>query len=297
VTRVELRLTAAVIEQFVQVAGSIMTGDLDFNGNNLVDAVLTGTGTAITAGSIQGVPLRGSDNLPGNEIVVPDGGIASPTIGGVAILKAGDDLVAELDTAGVIILDSATTGVRIPDNAYLRVEGADPGDYFQVAHDDTDINVTCAGSTDLNIFSLTGDVVLGAGIGLKFTPSGTVNYDLVAPNIVDFSFESQTVSGATTVNIDYQSGSYVTLNLNATQLTNLNITNVNQKYCAVRIKVVQDATGGRTITNWPGTTYWPNGAEPALGSTGANTFMFVDLWTDNSGVSWYGGYGGLSWST
>lgn len=295
VTRVELRTTAVVVEEFVQKNGDVMTGDLDFNGNDVVDAVLSGPLTAITAGSIQGVPLRGADNGTGNEIVVPSAN-GAPTIGGVAILKSGDDIVAQLDTAGVIILNSATVGVRIPDNGYLRVEGADQNDYFSVAHDDTDVNIVCAGTQDLNIFSLLGNVVLGAGIGLHLTPSGSTNYNLKSPNILDFSYESQTYAAATTVNIDYELGSYVTINLSATQLTNLNITNVPSKFAAVRLKIVQDATGGRTITNWPGTTRWPNGLAPVLSGMAANAYMFVDLWTDDGGTTWNGGYSALTWS-
>ena len=295
VTRVELRLTAAVLNSVVQVTGAVMTGDIDFDGNQATDAVIDGPLTQILGGEIVGVPLRGTSGLTSNEIAIS--GSNPPTIGGAAILKTGDDIVAELDTAGTIILDSATTGVRIPSNGFLRVEGGTTGEYFGVDHDDTDVNIVCAGAEDLNIFSLTGDVRIGAGIGLVFTPGGANNENLVSPNIMDFSFESQTYAAATTVNVDYELGSYVTINLSSTQLTNLNITNVPGKFAAVRFKIVQDGTGGRDITNWPGTDRWPGGTAPTLSSMGANESTFIDMWTDNGGTTWYGSFSAtLDWS-
>lgn len=296
VTRVELRLTAAVIEELVQVNGDVMTGDLDLDGNNLLDAVINGPLTQMTAGEIVGVPLRGAAGDSSNEISVPPAS-GAPTIGGAAILKTGDDIVAELDTAGTIILDSATVGVRIPALGWLRTEGTSNLDYVQIDMDDTDANIICANCTDLNILSLTGDVRIGAGIGLILTPAVDANENIQSPNLLDFSFESQTYAAATTVNVDYELGSYVTINLSSTQLTNLNITNVPTKMAAVRFKIVQDATGGRSITNWPGTDRWPAGNPPSISSMGPNEETFVDMWTSNGGTTWYGSYSStLAWS-
>lgn len=296
VTRVEVRGTAVVFEEFLQRSGDVLTGDLDLNGNAVVDAVLNGPLTRIEAGEIVNVPLRGDSGVTSNEIIVPSGG-GAPTIGGSAILKVGDDLVAQLDTAGVIVLDSATVGVRVPSEAYVRVEGTTNLIYGQFDVDaDTDFRMVFANLTDLNILSLSGDVVLGPGIGLRLTDQE----NLAGANLVDFSFEPQTFSGQTTVDIDYEAGSYVTLNLNATQTVNVNVTNVPVgKYAAVRIKVVQDATGGRDVTNWPGgaNTEWAGGNPPNIGSMGANTKTFLDFWTDNGGTTWYGGFSNiLAWS-
>jgi hypothetical protein len=289
VTRVELRLTAGVVEQFLQVSGDIMAGNLDMNANELQNAVLTGAATSIQAGEIVGVPVRGDTGVASNELVVPSGG-GRATVGGAAILAVGDDIVAELDTAGVIILDSATVGVRIPDSGYLRVEGTTQSEYISLTHDDTDANFIFGNTADLNILSLSGDVVLGAGIDLNLSEN-----QILQAELVDFRLTTQTVAGATTVNIDYEAGSYVTLNLNATQLVNLNVINVPAGVMApLRVKVVQDGTGGRTITNWPTGTTWQFGNPISL-STGANAEDFVDLWTDDGGASWYAAFG-LNWS-
>ncbi len=86
-SRVELRTTALVFGQFVQISGDVMTGTLDMDGNTLQDAVITTTGQGV----VQGLPIRGADNGTGNELVVPSGG-ADPTIGGSTILTAASSL-------------------------------------------------------------------------------------------------------------------------------------------------------------------------------------------------------------
>jgi len=98
VTRIELRLTSVVVEEFIQKNGDIMEGDLDMNGNNLVDGVLTGPNTQILAGEIVGVPLRGDTGVSTNEIDVPSGG-GRATAGGAEIRVAGDDITADVASA------------------------------------------------------------------------------------------------------------------------------------------------------------------------------------------------------
>jgi hypothetical protein len=84
-SKVELRVTNAVLNSFVQTRGDAMTGPLDMNGQEVQDAVLTSGGSGV----IQGLPIRGSDNGTANELLVPSGG-AAPTIGGNAIVTSAD---------------------------------------------------------------------------------------------------------------------------------------------------------------------------------------------------------------
>lgn len=87
--RVECRITAGTLEEFIQRAGDVMEGDLDLDDNELQNAQLTGTGTKILAGEIVNVPMRGVSGDSSNELAVPtDGGRA--TAGGAAILVSGD---------------------------------------------------------------------------------------------------------------------------------------------------------------------------------------------------------------
>ena len=286
VTRVELRLTAAVVAEFLQVNGDVMAGPLDMNGNELQNAILTGASTSIQAGEIVGVPLRGDTGVSSNEIAVPSGG-GSPTIGGANILKSGDDIVAELDVAGTITLDSATVGVIVPAGAFLRVAGVTAANFLQVAHDDTDINITGANTVDINLGGITGDVIFGAGIDLDLADN-----DLIRPNLIDFSVARQAITvDAASENIDYSLGSYVELQM-ASGFSNVTLTFSNLPpsgtVATLRIRVRQDGTGSKTIT-WP-TVNWLDGTEPVL-STGANQVDFVDLWTSDGGTTWYGAAG------
>jgi hypothetical protein len=79
------------MENLVQKTGDEMSGDLDMNGNDLVDATISGSQTKMTAGQIVGVPLRGAVDDSSNQIVVPSDG-SRATAGGEDILTEGDDL-------------------------------------------------------------------------------------------------------------------------------------------------------------------------------------------------------------
>jgi hypothetical protein len=88
-TRVELRLTKGSMEQFVQRSGDTMSGDLDMDGNDIIDAVLTGSSTRINGGQIVNVPIRGVANDTSNQIVVPTNGTRA-TASGSPILTQAD---------------------------------------------------------------------------------------------------------------------------------------------------------------------------------------------------------------
>jgi len=113
--RVELRLTRGTMEVFIQRGGDAMSGDLDMDGNDLIDAVLSGTGTKITAGEIINVPLRGATGDASNEIAVPTDG-SKATAGGQEILTTADvEAVTEAAfVVGQIILWYGLA-VNIPD--------------------------------------------------------------------------------------------------------------------------------------------------------------------------------------
>lgn len=104
--RVENRMTKESYELFLQREGDFMEGNLDMDGNNVVDAHLTGTGTKILAGEIVGVPIRGAQGDSSNELVVPSGG-ARPTIGALEILLENDDLTPFVDFTGQAALGDA----------------------------------------------------------------------------------------------------------------------------------------------------------------------------------------------
>lgn len=281
VTRVELRNTAAVLEEMLQKNGGTMTGDINLNTNNLVDGQLTGSSTKILAGEIVNVPLRNASGVSTNEIAVP----TSPgraTAGGSAILVAGDDLVQYLDVAGVITLDSATVGVKIPAGAYFQLEGPTAANYVRFAHDDTDLNITAANTTDINF---------PTGVVTRF--QNTVNLadnSLVRPYIDDYAIlhQSLTISGnAATLN--YQLGQSAVIDLEAaTGTCTLSVTNPptndGARYGEFNLKIIQGSTA-REI-NWPTSFKWPGGTAPTLTTTN-NAIDCVAGFTIDGGTTWY----------
>lgn len=280
VTRCELRLTKGTIESLLQLNGGIMTGNLDIDGNNLIDAVLTGSLTKITAGEIINVPLRGATGATGNQILVPTNGTSRATAGGVDIVVDTDDIVALLDVAGVITLDSATIGVKIPAGAYFRLAGATAANYIQFAHDDTDVNVTAPNTTDINWPS---------GVVSKF--NGTVNLldNLISrPELDDYAVKHQSLtitSNAATLN--YSQGQSAVIDLEAaTGTVTLTVTNppATGKYGEFSLKVLQGATA-RNI-NWPASFKWPGGTAPTLSSAN-NAVDVVAGFTIDAGATWY----------
>ena len=69
---------------------------------------------------------------------------------------------------------------------------------------------------------------------------------------------------------------------------------VADRVCSFTVELIQDATGGRTVTWWGGIE-WAGGTAPTL-STGANEvdiFVFV---TRDDGTTWRGGVFGQDFS-
>lgn len=119
VTRVELRLTAAVIEEMVQKNGDTMAGDLDMDSNELQNAELTGT-TKITGGQTVGTKIRGAVDDASNEIDVPSDGTRA-TASGSKIVTLGDNLLTLMPIGSIIMwfgtLASLPSGWQICDGS------------------------------------------------------------------------------------------------------------------------------------------------------------------------------------
>lgn len=287
ITRVELRLCAAVQEEFLQVNGGTLTGDLDANGNGIIDPIISGPLLSIQGGESVGTPMRGATGVSSNEVIVP----VAPgraTAGGANILVSGDDIVAELDVAGLITLDSATVGVVIEGGAYLEVQGATPANRLRVNHDDTDLTINVANTTDVLFTGATGEYNFDAQVNIV----GDLllgDFILDQPEIRDFAMTLQDIVATATTDIDYELGSYIRLDL-AVNITLLQLQNPPDagNFGALRLKITQNA-GGELIT-WPASVKWPLAGNPITLSTGAGEIDFVDLWTDDGGVTWYGSF-------
>lgn len=286
ITRVELRATAIVFNEFLQLNGDTMTGDINMASNTITDAYISGGNTRMTAGQIVGVPIRGLLDTATNEIAVPPDGVSRATVGGAEILANTDDLIPLLDTAGVIDLSSATASVLIGTNtgAYLEIGSNNGAEYGRQSHDDTDYNWVFLGTGLLNITGLTTGILLGTGISLDMNEN-----EILRPVFNDFSLKMQTVSASTTTDIDYELGSYIILDMDQ-DITDLNIDNVPASGLAtVRIKVTQKTGAPWTISNYPANEKWARGVVPTL-STLVNEIDFIDMWTDDGGTTWYGAF-------
>lgn len=272
ITRVELRLSSHVVEEFLQKNGAVMTGDLDMDDNEIQDAELTGS-TIITGGQTVGTAIRGTLGQSNNELSVPAGSGVRATAGGAGIVVDSDDIIALLDTAGVIDLASATIRVIIglATGADLRIASTAGTEFLDTKCDGTDIIAAATGITDLKY----------TGIHLDLDDS-----ELKKAHISDFSVLSQSVSAENTLAIDYELGQYVELDLDQT-ITNLNIDNppASGRYGTVTIKITHGGAD-RLISNWPSGTKWVGGAVPTLSTVDAK-IDFVTLWTDDGGSTWY----------
>ena len=122
-SRVEIRLTAATHDSFLQVFGGVMQGELDMDNNLITDPLITG-------GQIRNSPLRGTDGGTSNEIIVPTAG-GDPTLGGNNLIHTGNDGAYALGVTtftgsdGITAIGdlSANRDVKLAVGALATVEG------------------------------------------------------------------------------------------------------------------------------------------------------------------------------
>lgn len=90
-------------------------------------------------------------------------------------------------------------------------------------------------------------------------------------------------TGATTVNLDDGNVQRVRLTGNVTFTFS---GSTNGEACSLTLILVQDGTGGRTVT-WPGSVDWEAATAPTL-STAANSVDILTFVTVDGGTTWYG---------
>jgi len=267
-TRVELRLIKSVVDNWLQLTGGSLTGNIDMNSNNVIDAVLSGTGTKVIAGEIVDVPIRGATGATGNQILVNSDGTTRATAGGAAILCTGDDIMAELDVTGTITFNSATVAVVVPGGVPLRINDGDDSHNVQIIHDGTNPQFSCTNDEDF--------IFANSSIDLSLN-------QLKQAEFIDQSVTEQTVGSSLGIlTIDYSLGSYVNVALTE-NITSIVINNApaNGAVGSLRIKFTQGASA-YTIS-WTGYKF----AKTPAHSTTNGAIDFVDLWTDDGGTTWY----------
>lgn len=286
VTRVELRMTKAVMEEFLQKNGGTITGTIDFNEQTLTDPYISGANARMLAGQIVNVPIRGLLNTATNEIAVPVDGTSRATVGAVAILATGDDIVAELDTAGVITLDSATVGVDMDqDGAYFRMRGAfriafDGGtDYLEASHDDTDFNFVFVNTEEVN-----WDTILNMAANIQLNDNV-----LERAELTDYSVTHQALTiTANAATLDLELGNSAVVDLQAaTGTVTLTVSNPpgSGSYGEFNMRVIQGSTA-REIT-WPASFKWPDGGTAPVLTATDDAVDVISGFTDDGGTTWH----------
>jgi len=98
-------------------------------------------------------------------------------------------------------------------------------------------------------------------------------------------FTQQTVSyDSGTTTIDWKLSNKASLTFGAGNITTLAFTNPSNP-CNLVLKIIQDGTGSRVVTNWDTDIKWVGGTVPTL-STGENDVDIVSFYFD--GTNYYG---------
>ncbi len=105
------------------------------------------------------------------------------------------------------------------------------------------------------------------------------NYSITAAKVVTFNGEVDGGSSGSSKTVDFTAGQKQKLTLSA----NCTLTFTPAGVANVQLKLVQDSTGGRTVT-WP-SMKWAGGTAPTL-TTAANGIDIISLYYD--GTTWFG---------
>lgn len=107
----------------------------------------------------------------------------------------------------------------------------------------------------------------------------------VVQNLTQAHAEPSIVAGALTFDLGFTTSFTVSLTANVTSISLTNPPPSGQLR-QVRIRLVQDGTGGRTVGGWPAGVKWPGGAAPTISSAAGATDL-VWLETDDGGATWF----------
>lgn len=191
-SKVELRMTAATMDEFIQQSGDQMTGELDMNDQVLRDPV-------ITDGHSRNCPMRGTDGGTSNQLTVPTAG-ADPTIGANTIVHTGNDS-AYVQTTRTITGGEGISNSDLGDLSANRT----------VALDLTELNTYDAGDIAPTDLALVYDQTAtehkkvqyqDAGVRVVSTGDTTINLTAADMN----TFYICTAATAITVNVDTGDG-------------------------------------------------------------------------------------------
>jgi hypothetical protein len=209
------------------------------------------------------------------------GGGTVPTGTGFRHVTVGaEDTAAKLvDTAD--INDDQVTFAKLQNVTSDRLLGRDTaatGDLEQLT---VGGGIEFTGAGGIQRSALTGDVTASAGSGATTIANNAVTTAKIADDAVTMdklaTAEIDDGSSGTADTIDFSAGP----NHRSTLTGNVTYTfTAPANHGRVQIRLIQDATGGRTVT-WPASVRWPGGTAPAV-NTGANTIHIVTFFYDGT---------------
>lgn len=130
----------------------------------------------------------------------------------------------------------------------------------------------------------TGQLIMGQGASADPTCATTLSgsYTFSATNTFQKAVYNTvtTLTDGVTVTPDFSAGNYFTWTLGAAGRTLANPTNITAGQ-AIMLELVQDATGGRTITTYGTNWKFPGGTKPTL-STAANAIDAFSCWVPDT---------------
>lgn len=245
-----------------------------------------GAGTGLYySGATLNVNLgAGIQELPTDEVgidVHTGGGLFTTLDGVTADTTANSQLGIKLDGS---TLSLSVSGLK------LSTAGT-AGTYTKVT---TDAYGRVVSGTTLSASDLPPDGYAATYVNVSGDAmSGALNMQdhvIQSPELKDYSVTHSTVSstaGAVTFDFSVSNSFDITLTENVTSIT-LSNPPASGKYGEIVIEIIQDATGGWTVT-WPVNVKWPGGTPPTI-TAAANSIDAIMLSTINGGTTWRGNF-------
>ena len=265
--------TAGYLSNIVEDTTPQLGGDLDLNGNQILDAqceASLSTNVALTAK-----------------------GAASQSASFFEATDSSDTVVAKVypttDTSNFLLQKGAGDNVKITaktvtpgTNGWAGVEIDSDGQAY--------LELDRGGTTDWADLALRTASVTKWRVGLQANQSRFAIYDYAAGNHVLYAPDNgtdvttdrtwhfnkaakgalNTESDGATVTFDLDEADTHTVTLGGNRTLALSNADVGQRFV---IRLVQDGTGSRTVT-WFSTIKWPGGLVPTLTTTGGKTDVF-----------------------
>lgn len=298
-------LTAgAVTNATLTTALTVNTGTLTLTANSGNSSVLTiGAGAVSVSGSNTG----DQTNISGNAATVTVDATTTDTSCFVAIFESASGSL-EPQTDATLTYQAATgiltatgfvgdvTGDCTGSSGSCTGQAATVATITTLAPDTATTAATQTAITSLKNAALVigrdadNDIDFASDNKIIFRFNGADRIEMLSTGELDMNagsigFTQQTVSyNGTTTTVDWKLGNKAIMTFGAGNITTFAFTNPTNP-CNLVLKIVQDGTGSRTVTNWDTDIKFPGGTDPTL-STALNSVDIISFYWD--GTNYHG---------